>query len=221
MLTMPQKQSGLTLPEILIALTLNVLIFTALISIFIGNLKHHRDSLNATRLTQNLQSVLNVMGDDIVRAGYWANARTDIGTNLNNNPFMASGVDLAITGGNCILFAYDHDSNGSLPSISSASDDERYGFRLVNQAIQARPPGATFACNAANNAWENMTDTNLMQITNLTFTLTSTTIATGPGSRSLLMRVIDISVTGQLTSNTSITRTLTKRIKIRNDKFIP
>lgn len=216
------RQKGFTLVEILIALAINAFVFGVLITVFVTNLNYYHQSIEINRLNDQLQTVLQLMSDDIRRAGYWANANTDIGLDQNNNPFQAAGVDLTINGsGNCILFAYDHDSNGSLAPVSSSADDERYGYRLNGGAVQARPPGAAYDCTAAANTWENMTDTNVLTITALSFTPTTVTITTGPGTKGVSFRSIDISLTGQLTSNSSITKTVTQHVRIRNDKFIP
>lgn len=216
------KQAGFTFTELMIALTINALLFGALITIFLANLQHHKRSINTDRLNQQLQSALDIMSDDIRRAGYWANANTDVGLHQNNNPFMAAGIDLTINpAGNCILFAYDHDNNGSLPAVSSSVDDERYGFRLSNGALQTRPPGAAFICTAVNTAWENATDPSFIEITNLSFVQSTKNITTGPGTKGISMRSIDISITGRLTSDNTVTRTLTQHVRIRNDKFIP
>jgi prepilin peptidase dependent protein B len=217
------KLAGFTLNELIIALLINTLIFGALIAVFVANLNHYTTSINTNRLNQQLQAALQLMTADIRRAGYWANAATLIGTNTNTNPFMstASGTDIVTGAGNtCILFTYDHGSTGSLPSISSVTDDDRYGYRLTNGAIQTRPWGATFNCTAAASAWENITDPTIT-ITALTFTLTTKTVTTGIGTSALVMRSIDISVTGQLTGNSAITRTLTQHIRVRNDKYTP
>ncbi len=216
------KLSGFTFTELMIALAINALLLAALLAIFLANLDHYRKTMNTSRLNQVMQSSLDLMASDIRRAGYWANAGSDVGLHQNNNPFVASGLDISINAGSdCILFAYDHDANGSLASISSASDDERYGFRLINQTLQARPPGATFNCTAASSNWENMTDINFVQITNLVFTLTNYTLTTGPGTKGISIRNVDISITGRLTNDATITKTLTQHVRIRNDKFIP
>lgn len=221
MLVSKRKQSGFTLPEMLVVLAINLILFSGLITFIVANINHYRMTLSINRLDQQLQSAMMVMGNDIRRAGYWANASSDVGTSQNNNPFMTNATDIAVSGGNCILFAYDRDSDGSLPSISSSIDDERYGYRLNGQALQARPPGASFDCSAAASAWENVTDTQNIQITNLTFTLNTSTITTGPGSRGLAMRSVDVSITGRLASDNTISRTFTQHIRIKNDKFIP
>lgn len=216
------RESGLTLIEMLIALAINAFVFTVLIAVFVTNLNHYRESIEINRLNDQLQTVLQLMSDDIRRAGYWANANTDIGLAQNNNPFQAAGVDLTVNGsGNCILFAYDHDANGSLAAVSSTADDERYGYRLSGAAIQARPPGAAYDCTATASAWENMTDTNVLTITALTFTPVTVTMTTGPGTKGVSLRSIDISLTGQLASDATISKTVSQHVRIRNDKFIP
>lgn len=215
-------QSGFTFTELMVALALNVFLLAALIAIFSANINHYRRSLNLNRLNQQLQTAMEIMVSDIRRAGYSATASNDVGTGQNNNAFVASGVDISTNvSNNCILFAYDHDNNGALPAVSSSVDDERYGFRVINQTLQSRPPGASFSCTANASDWENMIDPGFIEITNLTFTLTTSSITVGPGTQGLQQRSVDITLTGRLTSDTSITKTLTQHVRIRNDKFIP
>lgn len=218
-----KKTLGFTLIELMIALALNALLFTALLTIFMTNLDHYHKTLNRDRLNQQLHTAMSLIASEIRRAGYSANAYSDIGLHQNNNPFVVTGTtDISINAAaNCILFTYDHNNDGALPAISAAIDDERYGFRLSGQTLQARPPGSDFSCTASASAWEDMTDPTFIQITALSFVLNSNTITTGPGTKGLQMRSIDISITGTLTSDPSITKTLTQHVRIRNDKFIP
>lgn len=219
---MLKKNLGFTFVELMIALVINALLFSALIAIFIANIRHYNKTINTNRLNQQLQMTLWMMSNDIRRAGYWGNANTDVGIDQNNNPFVSGTADISVNGSNnCILFTYDHDNNGTLPAISSNYDDERYGYRLNGQTIQTRPPGALFDCNAGSAVWENVTDPNIIQITSLVFTLTTKTVATGPSTTALITRSVDITITGRLASDTTITKTLTQHVRIRNDKFVP
>jgi type IV pilus assembly protein PilW len=217
-----RHQAGFTLTELIIALVLNVILFTAITAICASNLSQYIKQSSTDLLTSQLQTALDLMANDIRRAGYWSSATNNIGTDTNTNPFMStsSGTDLSINGSNnCILFTYDHNNTGSLPSVSSSSDDDRYGYMLKNGVLQTRPWGATFSCSATN--WENVTDPSIITITSLTFTLTTQTVNIGSGSTGISMRSIDISITGELTNNTSVIRTLTQHVRIRNDKFNP
>ncbi len=217
-----QKARGFSLVELMVALAINAFLFIGLISIFVANMNHYNKVVDINRLNQQLEAALDLMGNEIRRAGYWANANADVGLDQNTNPFMTGVTDISTNvANNCILFSYDHNMDGAIPAIGSGYDDERYGFRLNGQIIQGRPPGAAFSCSASANSWENMTDPNSINVSNLTFTLTQSTIVTGPGTRGLTMRSVDITITGALTKDSSITKTLTQHIRIRNDKFIP
>lgn len=220
MLINSRMAKGFSLVELMVALVISAFLLTALVAVFVANVKQYDNVININRLNQQLETVLTLMTDDIRRAGYWSNASSLVGTNTNTNPFMAVGTDISVNGANnCILFTYDHNGTGTLPSISSASDDDRYGYQLSGGAIQVRPPGASFACGATD--WENATDTNIINITALTFTLNSSTVTTGPASQGITVRSVNISVTGQLVSDATVSKTLTQTVKIENDKFIP
>jgi len=213
------RNAGFTLVEILIALVINILLLLALTSLFSSAVNHYNKISNVNLLNQQLQAAMQVMVNDIRRAGYWGNAQNDVGTHTNNNPFQVAATDVTVTG-SCILFSYDYNSDGSIPTITSASDDERYGFRLNSSILQARPRGATFDCAAAASAWENVSNPTIITITGLTFTLNSTTVPSGAVSNSLRIRSVDISLTGQLATDATVTKTLTQHVRLRNDKFV-
>lgn len=217
-----RRQQGFTLIEAMVALAISIFLIGGLVTLFTMNLKQYRVAINQSRFDYQMQTAMQLMTNDIRRAGYWGNANSDVGTGTNNNPFMTSTTDVSVNGSNnCILFTYDHDGNGSLATLSSSTDDERYGFRLQSGAVQARTPGAPFDCDAAATAWENITDPDVVTITALTFTPTTLTFTTGPGTKGMTFRSIDITLTGQMTSDSSISKTLTEHVKIQNDKFIP
>jgi prepilin peptidase dependent protein B len=216
------KSAGFTLTELLVALVINVLVLTSLLGLFIANLNHYTTAIATNRLNQQLQAVMQLMVSDIRRAGYWASSANLVGTDTNSNPFMAAATNESVggTANSCIIFTYDHASTGTLPSVSTTADDDRYGYRLMNGAIQSRPWGATFSCGASATSWENVTDATVT-ITGLTFTLSTQTVTTGLGTSALTTRSVDISLTGALASNAAITKTLTQHVRIRNDYFTP
>ncbi len=215
------KQSGFTLIEIIVALAISSILMLALAAVFSNVVRHSNESLSQSRLYQNLSAALDMVANDIRRAGYWGQAVTDVGTGTNTNPFMstASGVDLTING-NCVTLSYDRDSNGTLAAINTANDDERYGYRLTAGAIQARPSSASFSCGAGASTWEDITDPNLITVTAFTLTPTTYTVDVD-GTASLLQRYITISITGELATDPTVNKTLTYTVRVRNDKFVP
>lgn len=215
-----KSQSGFTFVELMVALAVNVILLTALLGLLAANLNRYNNAVAISTLNEQLQSAMQFMVNDIRRAGYWSNASSNIGTSgSNNNPFQASAADLTVNS-SCILFTYDHNGTGTLPSIASGSDDDRYGFMLNGTVIQTRPPGATYACNATN--WENVTNSNIVKITGLSFSLSSVNVPAGASSPPYMtLRTVTITLTGQLTHNSAVTASITQNVRIRNDKYVP
>ena len=214
------KQQGFTLIELLIAMTISLVIIAGAMAVFFAMTKSSRNTLEVSRLDRDLNNALNIIASDIQRAGYWGQS-----TSSSTNPFMVTGsTDIQVSGGNCILLTYDTNGDGTLPGLGSGTDDERYGFRLMNGAIQYRPHGASFNCGAASSAWDNLTDPNVMTITTFSVTLNNEAIdldGAGSGTATTNIRTVDISITGQLANDSSISKTLTRTVRVYNDKYSP
>jgi len=212
------KFCGLTLVEMLIALVISAAVLTGMVSFYAFVTYHSKHSLEVVRLDQELYLALNVMSNDIRRAGYWSNAQADLGTGNLTNPFMQADTDLQVnSSNNCILFSYDRSGDGALPALGSAYD-ERYGFRLNNNIIQYRVSSGSFACDSSD-GWIDLTDPNIINVSNLSFVENIDSLNLGGGDI-LNKRNIVISLTASLTNDSIITRTLSRQITVRNSKFI-
>jgi prepilin peptidase dependent protein B len=219
-MSLMKKMRGFTLIELMIALAINTFLLAGLIDIFVVNLEHYRKVLNTNQLNEQLQSAVYFMTTEIRRAGYSGTAANDVNSGQNNNAFMTATTDIYIDAGHdCVLFTYDRSGNGTLPTISSSIDDERYGFRIYNNILQTRPPGALYTCTASASNWENMIDPNVITITALSFTPNNTTVSAN--GHNLVIRSVDIAITGQLVSDSSVTKTITAHVRVRNDKYVP
>jgi prepilin peptidase dependent protein B len=217
--------SGFSLAELMIALVISTLLVGSALSIMSATFKSNKDTVNAIHLNQELQLAMDLMTNQIRRAGYWASAKNDIGKGTNTNPFMAPATDVTINAAkNCILFSLDTDGNGLIPTLNTTTDDERYGFRLSGTSIQSRPSSAPFSCTAAATTWENITDPKTIAITQLQFVLTDSAVdidGAGPDTSTIHVRNVDITITGNHLKSPSLSKTLTYRVKLRNDKYVP
>ena len=210
--------AGYSIIELMIGLGLGSLLLAGAILAFSSFSKSSHDLLAANRLDHELRTALALMTEDIRRAGYSATASNDISAGTNTNPFMATGTDINAPVSSCILFTYDKNSNGTLPSINTAPSDKRFGYRLSGNAVQVRPEyDSAFACDSG--TWDNLTDPNLIQITGLNFTITPTVVTLDNGAGTLTIRNVSISITGQLTRDNTVTRTLNETVRVRNDKY--
>lgn len=214
----PRKSLGFTLMELMLAVSVAMIIMAGTLAVFLAMIKQSRALLDVNRLDRDLNNAMSIMVTDIQRAGYWSLAST-----TKTNPFMLTGVtDIQIVGGNCILFSYDSSGNGLLPGLGIGTDDERYGYRLSGGAIQFRPTGLlTYSCAAAANAWTNLTDPNVVTITALSFVLTNRAITIGSGPQTTNIRQVTITITGQLVSDSTISKTISRVVRVYNDKYSP
>ncbi len=213
-----RKEKGYTLIELLIGLGVGVFLLASSLYVYTVLMSSFYSLMSANRLEHQLRTAMNTMVQNIRRAGYSASALTSVGTGTNTNPFMASGTDLSVPASTCILFSYDTNITGTLSALSTAGSDERFGFRLSNNTLQARAStDAQFNCNSG--TWVDITAPNLIQVTALTFILTPTVIALNPAGDTLTIRTVIITMSGSLVSDPSVTQTMTQTVRVRNDKF--
>lgn len=217
-----KQQQGLSLIELMVALLIGSILIISILAVVATTLKESTRNLQKQRLMFEIQSAVDDMVYDIRRAGYWSNAASIIGTNANPNPFMTT-ANITTPTSNCILLSYDINDSGNLPSPNTSPDDERYGYRLSNGAIQARITSTSYDC-SSDTGWVNITDPNVIKITNLTFTISTPTTdidGTGSGTSTITERLVDITVTAELVNDTSVTTNLHQTVKVYNDLFTP
>jgi prepilin peptidase dependent protein B len=222
----PLRQSGFTLIELMVSIAIGLFVAGAVTAFFVVNVKSNTDTLTMTRLTQELRGVMELMTRDIRRAGYWADADSAAGAGATTpNPFLSGADDVAVDkygtepDNSCITFAYQTNTTAGV------QDTERFGFRLRKEDVDGEQVGAVEA-RTANNAcgddgWENVTDENVLNISQLTFTIPITCVdipAVTPSK--LYVRDVTITLAGQLKNDTAVSRAITETVRIRNDRFM-
>jgi type IV pilus assembly protein PilW len=240
------KQSGLSLIELMVGLTVGLIVLSGVISIYIATITSSADTLKAAKLNQELSSALAIMVSDIRRAGYWGLAAPD---DLNN-PFMTATTNIDILNTKtCILYTHDLDSNGTVSPTT-----EYFGFKLSTDKIQMRTGTGTTTADCTDGDWEDITNNKNVEITSVVFSTTGSsclntsrdsdsdgvndnwTVTTSPsdvdacddagatnyvapttGDLMLESRKINITLTGRLVSDNTVTKTITETFKVRND----
>lgn len=239
-----KKQTGLTLIEIMISLLIGLIIISATIGIYITAIRGSTDTLRSARLNHDLDSALALMVNDIRRTGYWSGAM--VGSNSANNPFTQATTDLQIPSASCVLYTYDTGfvGTGAGTGVGFVDANEYYGFKREGTNIQMRTSGNTTA-DCAQGQWENFNvsaGNEQIGVTNLTFTESfrclrkrvaavptdlsyNTTCAEvdiagnlATGDRVIETREITITLAGRVNQDQSITKNLTGRVKVRNDR---
>lgn len=236
-----KNKRGFTLIEILVALLLGIIIVGATLAVYVSTIKGSSDTAKSARLNHDLETAMQFMINDIRRAGYWGDAVT--GSNAANNPFTQGGANIAIggTGNSCILYSYDGETTNGVADLN-----EYYGFKLEDNTIKIRTlvtgtTAANLACNAG--TWTNILDSDNIEIMTLTFSAansqclnnstalssdnpypsTCAAMATAghltTGQTAIENRRIDITLIGRVKSDTSVEKTLTGTVKVRNNRI--
>ena len=220
-------QKGVIILELLIALVISAVVSIAVVTFYSGLIGSNSELYARQQLSEQLKKTVEIFEKHLVRAGYWSGSAAQVASGSYSNPFTGASVDISTNVANdCILFAYDYSQSGvTVPSIGTTPYDEHFGFRLMtdsssgNGVVQMRPLSlATYQCNDSYALWSNLTNPNNVNVTNLSFvieTRTSPTIDYGQVS----IRIVDISVTGQHSSNSNITETISSKVRVKNDKF--
>jgi prepilin peptidase dependent protein B len=243
-----KKQSGLTLIEIMIALLIGLIIIAATINIYITTIRGSSDTIRSARLNHDLESAMSLMINDIRRAGYWgdaiagADSRDNPFTTTTTNIQIHSNTCILYSydGGSGSTGGVPHDANGAVNS------DEYYGFKLEGTNIRMRKTGATTAT-CTDGVWETMNiDTGnsrseKVEIDALTFNFddagapskcknvttdtsdnkscATTTIPLNSGDNIVETRQVTMTLSGHITGEASVSKTLTSTVKVRNDRI--
>lgn len=174
------SQTGFTLTELMITIALGMSVIS---SVLLGYLATYTSSMNtmaASRLNQELGTLMSVMVSDLRRAGYTSNF--DSADFPADNAFsvvdstaleifnsMSSNTQQVATGsGTCIVYSYDRDEDGVVDA------DELSGFRLDAGVVQMRTSGNTAdpdTCATTDNTWVDVTDDSFVTVSALTFDL--------------------------------------------------
>jgi prepilin peptidase dependent protein B len=176
------------------------------------------------------------MINDIRRAGYWGGAV--VGADSSTNLFTIGTANIQIPTAACILYSYDADRNGT------PDNGEYYGFKLQSGAIKIRSTDtAETTTDCTGTGWSTLTVEESVNITGLTFTsaykcldnsaipippatvaVTSfdsncATAALPVGHKAVESRQINITLTGSLVSEPTVTKKLASTVKVRNDRI--
>lgn len=91
-----KPQQGLTLIELMIAVTAGLVVLLAAMSILTSTLSSNTSGLRYTRLNQDFRGVMNMITHDLARAGYWGMAAQIVDTSSQTD-LQFSGTTGAVT----------------------------------------------------------------------------------------------------------------------------
>lgn len=184
------RQKGLTLIEMMIALILALLVTGTILTIFISNVKSSAENIKMIQLNQELRASMNFMSDELKRHGFSFNAASTAMSTLNT----------ATPG--CVVYGYEQ-ASGAVATIR--------GFRLQGAALEWSDQNTT-GCGTGAGNWQDLTSDDV-QITEFEVDPTNTASAA-----SVTIQRLDVTLTGQKQLNPGVaSRTFRETIRIRNE----
>jgi prepilin peptidase dependent protein B len=231
MLRYSRQQRGLGLVELMVSLTIGMFLLVGLLAYLARALSTTSSTYQNSRISQELNAVMELMARDIRRAGYSSTAYNATTPALAAaNAFTQSavagandgGINLATAG--CILYSYD------MPGTANGTRDsgELLGFKLQDGAVYTASSGSGSGCNAS--GWQPITDPKVTEITTLTFQYLDASdnvaspqkpfVSASGSGWSLCTRNIRVTVSGRLVSDPTIAiRSHSQDVRVRNDWY--
>jgi prepilin-type N-terminal cleavage/methylation domain-containing protein len=130
----PRNQQGLSLIEILVAMTISLGLLSAAATMALASLSSSKESVQNAAGQQELQTILTTITREIRRAGYRTPPTTSAAETAENSKLTTVFRKIWTFGGtNCVVYRYDRNTNADAllpPGDGVISNDEVRGIRL-------------------------------------------------------------------------------------------
>jgi len=194
---------GFSLIELMVALVVGLIVVGAVLALVVSIMKSNRQTLQSTRLNQEMRATLAVIANDLRRARSVTDPFSTAAL-VTGNPFKA----VSTSGGSCVIYAYDGAVDGPWHVIKLDSG------KVVMQGAATRPadcdPGGTAVPLGSNQ----------VEVTSLTFAPTTTVsdppLVTDEG----VVRNFTVTIAGRLIDRdaelSGVTRTMSQDVYVRS-----
>jgi prepilin peptidase dependent protein B len=199
------KQSGFSLVELMVSMAITLFLMLGITAFFSTSTRATADNIKTTRVNSVTRSAMELMSREITRAGYWHDSGQHIGASYAN-PFSTVEVAQHKQPGDCILFGYDANKNGTL------DDTEFRGFRLNGSIIEMKTSGAAWQCDKG--TWQVLTP-GMITMDALRFTLTTQSVPAD--IKQVVSRKVQIQLSGSYKADRTVRQALDELVTIRND----
>lgn len=203
------RQQGISILELLIAMVLGLTVLAGVLQMTSLLMESNRSTLQVTRLEQDLRTVMDIMVQDIRRAGGFPAAAADLGQParfVQNQPappmIDGEGLREGLSGGS-ISYGY-RESDGKLTS-GRFTHDAKAGTVLMHTGTAAAP--------------ETITDPAFMHVSTVQFQ--ADVMSVSRGDLTLILPAVHITLTGHLKTAPDIERHLESRVTWRNPQAMP
>jgi len=223
---MNSKQTGATLMEVLVAMSISLVVTAAMIAMMANSLGTTARIVQMTKLSDDMRVALQMMSRDVRRSSYNANSMFCYSNeDCSTDGAITAAADITIDGATCFTFLMDRDHDGD------STEDNAGGFRRVTASgvgvIEMWTGNASPDCSSAAGAagWVQITNPENMDIfafsvdDNLSYTQVIKDDGVNP-TISQKIRKVRMDMQGRLVLDNTITRRMEDVIAVRNDLLL-
>ncbi len=156
------KTGGYSITELMVACTLSGILIAAITTYNVQSYVSLSSLQHATAIEEDARALQDTISRHLSRAGFIENNSTLTPfLTLASAPQTVANVTLGHqtgeTANSCITFSYDKNRSG----VISTAQDEMFGYRLHDKAIEYRVGGKT----CTQGGWFDLTDPNTVEVT--------------------------------------------------------
>ena len=199
-----RTERGVSLIETLIAMALGLLVLAGTLQLVNHLVQGNMTTVQVIRLEQDTRTVLDIIIQDLRRAGSFPEAARDLG---DASRFLQTQPPAPLIDGDAIQF----DKAGSALTYAYRESDGK--LTQAKFSLDAKA-GTVLMHTGTASAPETITDPNVMTVTALSFLPTLATSRAGPLEASQV--TMEVRIKTRLKSDPSIERQLSDRVVLRN-----
>jgi type II secretory pathway pseudopilin PulG len=139
------RQSGVTLISLMIGMLVGILVLTGTLSVYLLIVKGARENIQQARLNQELRAALEVMQQDIRRAGYWDFADTNQDGDSNADGVL-TWSDLGVNAGGSGTFDTNGDGATDALDLHPVNNPFQRQYGPINNDLCIGTDSGTGAC---------------------------------------------------------------------------
>lgn len=238
------RNAGFSLVELMVALVAGMIVVGAMLAFTVSSVRANSDFVMAARLTQELRTISQHIGDELRRAGYDEDAMSYVASSSSTefSNFSPLLVDTTSAGGHCIVYAYDRS-----PGTAGQVDPENQEIRAVRRSTAtiggetvgvieagessaagapsctgAGPDYSKYPVPCATSGWCALSDPRSVDIDAFVVDAEGTDPSshgrydiTATGYTPMQIREIKFTLTGHLRSDAGTSRTVASNVKVR------
>lgn len=210
------RQNGFSLVELMVALVIGSIFTLSAVTVMSNSLARSSDSVRMVQLSQELRATMNMVSGEIRRSGF----DIDPLAYYQSDRAVTSGLTMGTLDGegnaSCLQISYEDKTGATWNAVYSLFTVDSVGRIAVNMEADA-----TCATAASDDGWNQITDPDLTHITALTISrlVDETDMGINPATGNTVQlgtESVQISITGQLVEDATISRTVVNEMNLRN-----